>query len=169
MPKNGITIVRDTSENKTLNALQKILSTAYGVYGFKYLSIRKKYRIWQIYERITYFCIMESTRQKKVSRLLQKELSVIFQSLASELLGNVMIGVTIVRISSDLANANIFISIFPVKEPQESLKVIKKNQKIIRKKLGEKVRNQLRIVPDLQFFLDDSAAYTEEIERLLKK
>ena len=112
---------------------------------------------------------MESTRQKKVSRLLQKELSVIFQSLASELLGNVMIGVTIVRISSDLANANIFISIFPVKEPQESLKVIKKNQKIIRKKLGEKVRNQLRIVPDLQFFLDDSAAYTEEIERLLKK
>tara|TARA_Y100000766_G_C18731090_1_gene518858 strand:+ start:520 stop:858 length:339 start_codon:yes stop_codon:yes gene_type:complete len=112
---------------------------------------------------------MESTRQKKVSRLLQKELSIIFQSLASELLGNVMIGVTIVRISSDLANANIFISVFPVKEPQESLKVINKNQKTIRKKLGDKVRNQLRIVPDLQFFLDDSAAYAEEIERLLKK
>ena len=112
---------------------------------------------------------MESTRQKKVSRLLQKELSVIFQLLVPELLGNVMIGVTIVRVSSDLANANIFISIFPVKEPQKSLKVINNNQKIIRKKLGQKVRNQLSIVPYLQFFLDDSAAYSEEIERLLKK
>ena len=112
---------------------------------------------------------MESTRQKKVSRLLQKELSVIFQLLVPELLGNVMIGVTIVRVSSDLANANIFLSIFPVKEPQKSLKVINNNKKIIRKKLGQKVRNQLRIVPYLQFFLDDSAAYSEEIERLLKK
>jgi len=112
---------------------------------------------------------MESTRQKKVSRLIQKELSVIFQTLVSELLGNVMVSVTIVRVSPDLANANIFISIFPVKNPQESLKVIKNNQTIIRKKLGEQVRNQLRIVPYLQFFLDDSAAYAEEIDRLLKK
>ena len=111
----------------------------------------------------------ESTRQKKVSRLIQKELSVIFQTLVSELLGNVMVSVTIVRVSPDLANANIFISIFPVKNPQESLKVIKNNQTMIRKKLGEQVRNQLRIVPDLQFYLDDSASYAEEIDRLLKK
>ena len=139
------------------------------MYGFKYLIILKKYRIWQRYERIPYFYIMESTRQKKVSRLIQKELSVIFQTLVSELLGNVMVSVTIVRVSPDLANANIFISIFPVKNPQESLKVIKNNQTLIRKKLGEQVRNQLRIVPDLQFYLDDSAAYAEEIDRLLKK
>ena len=139
------------------------------MYGFKYLITLKKYRIWQRYERIPYFCTMESTRQKKVSRLIQKELSVIFQTLVSELLGNVMTSVTIVRVSPDLANANIFISIFPVKNPKESLKVIKNNQPIIRKKLGEQVRNQLRIVPDLQFFLDDSAAYAEEIDKLLKK
>ena len=115
------------------------------------------------------FASMESTRQKKVSRLLQKELAVIFQKQAPELLGNVMVSVTIVRISPDLANANIFISIFPVESPSKALKVLQNNQTMIRKKLGESIRNQLRIVPDLQFHLDDSAAYAEEIDRLLKK
>ncbi len=112
---------------------------------------------------------MESTRQKKVSRLVQKELSAIFQKEAQGFLGNVMVSVTIVRISPDLANANVFVSIFPVQDPDQALKVIKGNQVMIRKKLGESVRNQLRIVPDLAFFLDDSAAYAEEIDRLLKQ
>ena len=115
------------------------------------------------------FAIMESTRQKKVSRLIQKELSVIFQQNTQEILGNIMVSLTIVRISPDLADANIFLSIFPVDDPQVALKVIKSNTVMIRKKLGESVRNQLRIVPTLQFHLDDSAAYAEEIDRLLKK
>ncbi|HIG32026.1 MAG TPA: ribosome-binding factor A [Flavobacteriales bacterium] len=112
---------------------------------------------------------MESTRQKKVSRLVQKELSVIFQQLTQEMLGNIMVSVTIVRISPDLADANIFLSIFPVDDPLEALKVVKSSTIMIRKKLGESVRNQLRIVPALQFHLDDSAAFAEEIDRLLKK
>ena len=112
---------------------------------------------------------MESTRQKKVSRLVQKELSVIFQQLPQEILGNIMVSVTIVRISPDLADANIFLSIFPVENPVEVLKAVKDNTPMIRKKLGESVRNQLRIVPTLQFHLDDSVAYAEEIDRLLKK
>ena len=112
---------------------------------------------------------MESTRQKKVSRLVQKELSVIFQQLTKEMLGNIMISVTIVRISVDLADANIFLSIFPVENPVEVLKAVQDNTSMIRKKLGESVRNQLRIVPTLQFHLDNSAAYAEEIDRLLKK
>jgi ribosome-binding factor A len=112
---------------------------------------------------------MESTRQKKVSRLVQKELSVIFQQYTQEILGNIMVSVTIVRISPDLADANIFLSIFPVDDPSQALKVVKNNTTMIRKKLGESVRNQLRIVPALQFHLDDSAAYAEEIDRLLKK
>ena len=115
------------------------------------------------------FAFMESTRQKKVSRLVQKELSVIFQQLTQEMLGNIMVSVTIVRISPDLADANIFLSIFPVDNPTEAIKVVKSNTIMIRKKLGESVRNQLRIVPTLQFHLDDSAAYAEEIDRLLKK
>jgi len=115
------------------------------------------------------FALMESTRQKKVSRLVQKELSVIFQQLTQEILGNIMVSVTIVRISPDLADANIFLSIFPVDDPVEALKVVKSNTIMIRKKLGESIRNQLRIVPAIQFHLDDSAAYAEEIDRLLKK
>ena len=115
------------------------------------------------------FAFMESTRQKKVSRLVQKELSVIFQQLTQEMLGNIMVSVTIVRISPDLADANIFLSIFPVDNPTEAIKVVKSNTTMIRKKLGESVRYQLRIVPTLQFHLDDSAAYAEEIDRLLKK
>ena len=115
------------------------------------------------------FALMESTRQKKVSRLIQKELSVIFQQNTQEILGNIMVSLTIVRISPDLADANIFLSIFPVDDPDSALKVIKSDTVMIRKKLGESVRNQLRIVPTLQFHLDDSAAYAEEIDRLLKK
>ena len=115
------------------------------------------------------FAFMESTRQKKVSRLIQKELSLIFQKNTREILGNIMVSLTIVRISPDLADANIFLSIFPVDDPEAALKVIKNNTIMIRKKLGESVRNQLRIVPNLQFHLDDSSAYAEEIDRLLKK
>ena len=115
------------------------------------------------------FALMESTRQKRVSRLIQKELSVIFQQNTQEILGNIMVSLTVVRISPDLADANIFLSIFPVDDPKAALKVIISNMVMIRKKLGESVRNQLRIVPTLQFHLDDSAAYAEEIDRLLKK
>ena len=112
---------------------------------------------------------MESTRQKKVSRLVQKELSLIFQQYTQEILGKIMVSVIAVRISPDLADANIFLSIFPVDDPSKALKAVKNNTTMIRKKLGESVRNQLRIVPALQFHLDDSAAYAEEIDRLLKK
>ena len=112
---------------------------------------------------------METTRQKKVSRLLQKELSIIFQKEISSLLGNVMATITIVRVSPDLVNANVFVSIFPFEDPQGALKVIKNNSGLFRKHLGDRVRNQLRIVPIVEYFLDDSAAYAEEIDRLLKK
>ena len=112
---------------------------------------------------------MESTRQKKVSRLLQKELSSILQKEIYTLLGNIIVSITIVRVSPDLTSANIFVSIFPVPDPQKALEVIKSNTGLFRKKLAESVRNQLRIVPVLDFFLDDSAAYAEEIDRLLKK
>lgn len=112
---------------------------------------------------------METTRQKKVSRLLQKELSIIFQKEISSLLANVMATITIVRVSPDLVNANVFVSIFPFEDSQAALKVIKNNSGLFRKHLGHRVRNQLRIVPIVEYFLDDSAAYAEEIERLLKK
>ena len=112
---------------------------------------------------------MESTRQKKVSRLIQKELSIIFQKIGPELLTNVIISITIVRVSIDLSYAKVFLSIFPVKDPDIALRKIVEHKVNIRKKLGVRIKNQLRIVPDLQFHLDDSASYAEEIDKLLKK
>ena len=112
---------------------------------------------------------METTRQKKVARLVLKELSQIFNKETTNLIGSMMISITAVRISPDLAYANIYVSIFPVDDPFESLNQIKNNSSFFRKTLGSAVRNQLRIVPELNFFLDDSAEYAEEIESLLKK
>lgn len=112
---------------------------------------------------------METTRQKKVSRLIQKELSIVFQKETPLLLGNVMVSITIVRVAPDLANANVFVSVFPVEDPKEALKVIKLNSRFFRKRLGESLRNQLRIIPMIEYFLDDSVSYAEEIDRLLKK
>ena len=112
---------------------------------------------------------METTRQKKVARLIQKELSIIFQKEIPVLLGKVMASITIVRVSPDLANANVFVSIFPVAEPEKALELIKKNRGLFRKCLGNSVSKQLRIVPILEYFLDDSVDYFEEIEKLLKK
>jgi ribosome-binding factor A len=112
---------------------------------------------------------MNSTRQNKVARLLQKELSELFQREARNLFGGALITVTIVRISPDLSEAKIYLSIFGVKNTEEILKLVKTNYKIIRSKLGEKVKNQLRIVPNLSFFIDDSLDYAEKIDQLLKQ
>lgn len=112
---------------------------------------------------------MESTRQKKVSRLIQKELSLIFQSISSQYFSNVIISVTIVRISKDLSIAKIFISIFPVNDPKIILDKINNKHIMIRKMLAQKTRNQLRKVPELIFYLDDSSSYAENIDQLLKK
>lgn len=112
---------------------------------------------------------METTRQKKVSRLLQKELSIVLQKEAPQFCGNIIVGVTLVRVSTDLANANAFLSIFPSDDPKKILDLITKNKGLFRKKLGYRIKNQLRLVPEISYFLDDSASFAEEIDRLLKK
>tara|TARA_B100001778_G_C18484879_1_gene582152 strand:+ start:440 stop:778 length:339 start_codon:yes stop_codon:yes gene_type:complete len=112
---------------------------------------------------------METTRQKKVSRLLQKELSIVFQKEATQFCGNVMISITTVRVSPDLVNANIFLSVFPSTDPIKIIDLITKNKGFFRKKLGYRIKNQLRLVPELSYYLDDSASFAEKIDRLLKK
>lgn len=110
---------------------------------------------------------METTRQKKVSRLLQKELGQIIQLRSAEL-GGKLITVTTVRISPDLSVAKIYLSIFPPEGADKTLSAIKEIISQIRHELGNKVRNQLRIVPELVFYIDDSLDYIEKIENLLK-
>ncbi len=110
---------------------------------------------------------METTRQKKVSRLLQKELGQIIQHRSAEL-GGKLITVTTVRISPDLSVAKIYLSIFPANETNKILAAVKFIIPQIRHELGNLVRHQLRIVPELVFYIDDSLDYIEKIENLLK-
>ena len=81
----------------------------------------------------------------------------------------VMVSVTKVKISPDLSICTAYLSVFPSEKGEEILKNITANEKTIRYDLGRKVRNQLRIIPELRFFLDDSLDYLERIDELLKK
>lgn len=81
----------------------------------------------------------------------------------------IMVSVTKVKISPDLSICTAYLSVFPSEKGEEILKNITANEKTIRYDLGKKVRNQLRIIPELRFFLDDSLDYLERIDELLKK
>jgi ribosome-binding factor A len=111
---------------------------------------------------------MESTRQKKVSRLIQKEMADIFLKKGGELAHGKMISVTKVRISPDLSFARIFLSIYPSAGQELILKAIQEHTSKIRFEMGQKVRKQLRIVPEIAFYIDDSLDYIDNIDRLLK-
>lgn len=111
---------------------------------------------------------MESTRQKKVSKLIQKELADIFFRKNKELAPGKLVTITIVRVSPDLSFAKVFLSIFPSNNMVEVVDVIKEHTSKIRFELGQKIRTQLRIVPELAFFIDDSLDYIDNIDKLLK-
>ena len=111
---------------------------------------------------------MQETRQNKISRLLQKELSQIFQEQTRSMHG-VMVSVTRVRISPDLSVCTAYLSIFPSERAQELLQNIERSNSQIRYTLGQRVRYQLRIIPELRFFIDDSLDYIDHIDELLKK
>ncbi|MCF0213333.1 MAG: 30S ribosome-binding factor RbfA [Muribaculaceae bacterium] len=109
---------------------------------------------------------METTRQARIARLLQKELSEIFRSQTAKTHGTI-ISVSTVRVSPDLSVARAYLSIFPSEKAQEVLESITRNAKTIRYELAQKVRYQLRKTPELTFFLDDSLDYIERIDTLL--
>ncbi len=110
---------------------------------------------------------METTRQQKISRMLQKELGEIFLLYARELHGT-LITVTSVRISPDLGIARTHLSIFPSDKSTAVLTKVQEDTRAIRFDLGKRVRHQLRIVPELFFHVDDSLDYLENIDNLLK-
>lgn len=111
---------------------------------------------------------MQETRQNRIARLLQKELAEIFQSQTRAMHG-VLVSVTRVRISPDLSICTAYLSIFPSAKAEGLLNNIKGNEKSIRYELGRRVHNQLRIIPELRFFLDDSLDYIDHIDELLNK
>ena len=111
---------------------------------------------------------METTRQNKISRLLQKELSEIFLNETRKLPGT-LVSVSVVRISPDLSIAKAYLSIFPSEKAEETIEAINSASREIRFQLGQRVRFQLRKIPELCFYLDDSLDYIDNIDNLLKK
>ncbi|MGY8948594.1 MAG: 30S ribosome-binding factor RbfA [Flavobacteriales bacterium] len=112
---------------------------------------------------------METTRQKKISGILQKDLIAILQRLLKDSMKNTLIAsVTKVKISPDLSVAKVYVSVFPVKASKEVFELIKESRGAIRNSLGVLVKNQIRRVPELSFFLDDSLDYIEKIDSALK-
>ena len=111
---------------------------------------------------------MESTRQKKVARLIQKEMANLFLHESKTMFNGAFITVTVVRISPDLGHAKIYLSFFKSEKASEMLSLVQQSKSELRGKLGMQVGKQLRIVPDLDFFIDDSLDYYENIDRLLK-
>jgi ribosome-binding factor A len=111
---------------------------------------------------------MQETRQNKISRLIQKELSQIFES-QTRMMHGVLVTVTAVRISPDMSICRAYLSVFPSDKGEEMLKNVNDNQKTVRFELGKRVGKQLRIIPELKFFLDDSLDYIDNIDKLLKQ
>jgi len=112
---------------------------------------------------------MASVRQEKVAQLIKQELSMIFQRETRTLCIGAMVSVTVVRISPDLGVARVYLSIFAANNVEEVFNNIVVNGAMVRKELAQITRKQLRKVPDLSFFLDDSLDYAEEIDDLLNK
>lgn len=110
---------------------------------------------------------MDSNRQNKVARLIQKDLSTIFQKQTRQTRG-ILVSVSVVRISPDLSVAKAYLSIYPSEKAQEILDNINAHASEIRYELGTLERHQLRIIPELKFFIDDSLDYVENIDKLLK-
>lgn len=109
-----------------------------------------------------------STRQNKIGRLIQKELSEFFRRESQALAHGRMITVTAVRVTKDMSLARCYLSVFPSEGSAEVLAEIKQHKGRLRGDLGKVVRFQLRHVPELDFFIDDSLDYIEKIDHLLK-
>lgn len=112
---------------------------------------------------------METIRQSKISRLIQKELSEMFQHELANIRGHSMITVTHVGVTRDLSLARIHLSLFATQDKKALFQKVLENKREIRHLLAGRVKQQLRIVPELEFFIDDSLDYIEHIDELLKQ
>ncbi len=112
---------------------------------------------------------METTRQQKIAKQIQKDLADIFQKEGAQIVRGVMVTVTAVRVSPDFGYAKAYVSIFPFERNAEIMQRLEEQNWFIRRALGQRIRNQIKNVPELQFFLDDSLEYIENIEQALNR
>ena len=138
-----------------------------GAQKYIFLDTKKQLFSLSIITKIFKRKIMDSTRQNKIAKLIQKELAEIFMTDGIPIY-DCMITVTQTKVTSDLSLARSYLSIFNAENNDIVMNTIKKNTKDIRFRLAQKVKHQLRIIPQLDFFIDDSLDYLENIETLLK-
>lgn len=113
--------------------------------------------------------MLEGKRQKQVASVLEKDLNEIFQRLGLSMMGGGMISISSVKITPDLFDARIYLSFFKVKDPVEALKTINERSWEIKRELTARVRHQLRSMPQLNFFIDDTLEYADKMEQLFKE
>jgi ribosome-binding factor A len=112
---------------------------------------------------------MDSMRQQKVGRLLQKEMSEIFEFETRAMMQGGMVTITKVNVTKDLSIARFYLSIFAVKDKKQLLEDIRGHSPNLRYRLGNRIAKQVRIIPQLEFFEDDSLDYIDNIDKLLKE
>lgn len=111
----------------------------------------------------------ESKRQQKFARLIQKDLSDIFQREMQNILPNVMVTVTTVRASPDLGLAKVYLSFYNAPDARQAINAVKLQAVDIRYKLGKRIRNQVRVIPELEFFVDDTSDYVARMDKLFNE
>jgi ribosome-binding factor A len=112
---------------------------------------------------------MESKRQQKFAGVIQQDLATIFQREGNNYLPNTMVTITKVRVTPDLAIARVFLSFFNTTNNTLALQTIKQHASEIRYKLGARIKDQVRIIPQLEFFVDDTSEYVERMDKIFDK
>lgn len=112
---------------------------------------------------------MESKRQQKFAGVLQEELAQVFQREGGSFLPNTLVTITRVRVSPDLAVAKVYLSFFNTNNTTLSINTVNAHAGEIRYKLGARIRHQVRVVPELTFFVDDTNEYVERMDHLFEK
>lgn len=112
---------------------------------------------------------MESKRQQKFAGVIQEDLAAIFQREGMNFLPNTLVTITKVRVTPDLALARVFLSFFNNSNTQQSLNTIRSHASEIRYKLGARIKDQVRIIPQLEFFVDDTNEYVERMDKIFDK
>jgi ribosome-binding factor A len=111
--------------------------------------------------------LMESTRQQKYARLIQKELGEIFQRDTKHMFGKAFITITLVKMSPDLGFAKVYLSIFMAEDRDEMLAQINERKSQVRKLLGQRIGKQVRIIPEIAFFIDDTEDHAHKMDSLI--
>ncbi|MCC8409540.1 30S ribosome-binding factor RbfA [Mucilaginibacter sp. UR6-1] len=112
---------------------------------------------------------MESKRQQKFAGVIQQDLAAIFQREGAAYLPDTLVTITKVRVTPDLAIARVFLSFFNSQNNQQALQLVKSHASEIRYKLGARIKDQVRIIPQLEFFVDDTSEYVERMDKLFDK